>query len=213
MIENKRIGLLGGTFDPVHLGHLEIANRLLKKLHLAQVQFIPNANPPHRQAIASIQDRLAMVKLAIADYKNFIVNDVEIKKSELSYTVDTLKIVKQQLKHKTLCFIVATDTFSKINQWKDWQAILNYCHLIVAPRPGFPLPNESWVINFLNHHQIKTSAQLSEKDSGSILIKDISKSKTSATKIRSVLAKGHYPKDMLPSSVIDYIKQHNLYHG
>lgn len=211
MIENKLIGLLGGTFDPIHLGHLDIAAKLAKKLNLAQVQFIPSGNPPHRQPIASTQDRLAMVKLALANHKNFVVNDIEIKKPELRYTIDTLKVLKHELKDKTLCFILATDAFAHFNQWRDWQQILNYCHLIIAPRPDFPFPTERWVTHLLDRHEIKTAQQLHDKNSGCILIEDISKSKISATKIRSALAAAHYPEDMLAHAVLDYIKQHDLY--
>lgn len=203
--------MLGGTFDPIHFGHLEIAERMLKQLNLNEVQFIPSGQPPHRIALASAKDRLAMIKLAIAHHKNFVVNDSEIFQDKPSYTINTLKTLKQQLTGKTLCFILATDAFLKFNEWKDWRSILNYCHLIIAPRPDFPMPDESWSTNLLKDHQVSSVSQLSEKESGYILVQDISKSRVSATKIRKSIALGHYPKDMLPQPVIDYIQQHHLY--
>ncbi|WP_423063927.1 nicotinate-nucleotide adenylyltransferase [Candidiatus Paracoxiella cheracis] len=213
MAKNKiLIGLLGGTFDPIHFGHLEIAERILKQLHFAEIQFIPSGHPPHREPIASAKDRLAMIKLAIAPYKNFVLNAIETTTQQTSYTIDTLKKLKQQMQNKTLCFILATDAFSKFNQWKDWQSILDYCHLIIAPRPDFPLPDESWMRDLLAQHEVKSVNELYEKESGYILIQDISKSRISATKIRKAFATGHFPEDMLPKSVIDYIRQHHLYH-
>jgi len=212
LVSNKSlVGLLGGTFDPIHLGHLEIAKRMLKQLHFKEIQFIPSGQPPHRQAIASAADRLAMIKLAIEDNKNFVVNDIEISEEKPSYTIDTLKKLKQQLNDKTLCFILATDAFLKFNQWKDWQSILNYCHLIIAPRPDFPMPDESWSTTLLEQHEVSSASKLHEKEFGYILVQDISKSRISATKIRESVASGHYPEDMLPKPVITYIQQHHLY--
>jgi len=132
------IGLLGGTFDPIHKGHINIATALMQQLDFAQVQFIPCQRSPHReQPIASAEDRLAMIKLAIEPYDRFTVNTIEIKKPGPSYTIDTLRSIHAEQPNKALCFILAMDAFAHFNQWRQWQEILNHCHLIVVNRPWF----------------------------------------------------------------------------
>lgn len=208
----KLVGLLGGTFDPFHLGHLHLATELLAQLNLSEIQFIPCQYPPHRKTPqASALDRLTMIKLAIADQPKLRLNDIEMHLPQPSYTINTVKYLKSHSPMTTFCFILATDAFAQFNHWYQWQEILNYCHLIVVNRLGFSLPTVPWLTELLTHHEIKNSDELTKYTTGKIFFQSIAASAINATEVRKVLASGHYPADMLPTTVLNYIKQHQLY--
>ena len=134
---SKRIGLLGGTFDPIHNGHLAIAAAEQQQQQLDQVQFIPCPTPPHRQTpSASIEHRINMIKLAIADQPQFQLNELELQRSGPSYTIDTLIALAKP--NQCLYFIMGADNYLKFEQWHRWQEIPQYCQLLVYNRPGYP---------------------------------------------------------------------------
>ncbi|OGT06369.1 MAG: nicotinate (nicotinamide) nucleotide adenylyltransferase [Gammaproteobacteria bacterium GWF2_41_13] len=133
--QTQPIGILGGTFDPIHQGHLQIALIALQQLHLQKIHFIPCFQPPHRnQPIASPNDRLAMVKLAIGNNTAFNADDREIKRGNISYTIDTLKSLRQDYPDTPLCLIIGTDAFQELQQWHHWKELIDYAHLVVMYR-------------------------------------------------------------------------------
>ena len=138
---NMKIGILGGTFNPVHIGHLILAEEAREKLGLDKVIFVPTYLPPHKDNsdIAPAPERLSMVKLAIKDNRNFSVSDVEIKRDGRSYTIDTIKEFKGIYPNDELYFIIGSDLISYLDDWKDLQEILKIVKFIVATRPGYPL--------------------------------------------------------------------------
>jgi len=136
-----KIGILGGTFNPIHIGHLILAEETREKIGLEKVIFVPAYFPPHKENsdIAKAEHRLAMVKLATADNRNFSVSDLEIKRDGRSYTIDTIKELKVVYPQDELYFIIGSDLLEYLDEWKDLNEILKLVKFIVATRPGYPL--------------------------------------------------------------------------
>jgi len=136
-----KIGILGGTFNPVHIGHLILAEEVREKLELDKIIFIPTALPPHKDnlGIAPARDRLKMLKAAIKGNKFFTVSDIEIKRPGRSYTSDTLKELKNQFIRDELYFIIGSDLLKYLNEWKDLSEINKMVKFVAATRPGYPL--------------------------------------------------------------------------
>ena len=138
---SMKIGILGGTFNPVHIGHLILAEEVREKLGLDKIIFVPTALPPHKDNvnIAQASDRLAMLKLAVKANKFLGVSDVEIKRQGRSYTIDTLKEFKRKYPHDELYFIIGSDLLKYLNEWKDLAEIIKMVKFVAATRPGYPL--------------------------------------------------------------------------
>ncbi len=208
----RKIGILGGTFDPVHNGHLQLAEMMALDFHLDFIQFIPNNRPPHRpHPIANSQHRLEMLRIATARYPKFVVNDIETKREGPSYMIDTLKSLRQLLGQAPLCLIIGNDAFASFNEWQDWENIPNYAHLIVVNRPHAPLPKAPWAEAFLKKHQTQHRYDLTQTPAGKIFLQHINPIPISATDIRHKLATGMNVSQDLPTEVLSYIKMHQLY--
>lgn len=210
----KLIGILGGTFDPIHYGHLQVAHTLYQKLPFAQIQFIPCGIPPHREKPqASSADRLAMTQLAIADHPGFFANDIEIKKTTPSYTIETLQALQPSFPDNIICLILSTEAFAKLNTWHQWEKIFTYCHLIVVNRMDYELPQAPWLKKLLSLRQIKDPADLVTTPVGKILFQSADNVPISATHIRRQLANGDITRiaSLIPATVLEYIQQHHLY--
>lgn len=134
----RLVGLLGGTFNPIHYGHLRMAQELANGLGMDEVKFIPSANPPHKDSVTvSAEHRATMVKLAIADNPLFTLDKRELERQGTSYTIDTLISLREELGNNTaLCLMMGSDAFIKLNTWHRWQALLDYAHIILVQRPN-----------------------------------------------------------------------------
>jgi len=212
----KLIGILGGTFNPIHYGHLRMAQELADALNLDEVRFIPSANPPHRtKPEVSAQHRAAMVQLAIRDNHLFKLDNRELKRTGASYTIDTLISLRDELgEGNAFCLIMGNDVFVKLNTWHRWQELLDYCHIILIQRPDASphqpkLPEELTAL--LHDHYTENAADLAFKNFGYIHMQKITPLDISATKIREMLAINHEPKYLSPDNVLAYIKQYQLY--
>lgn len=208
------LGLFGGTFDPIHNGHLAVAEGLLSCLPLEEIQLIPCRLPPHgKHPIASIERRVAMIKLAICDKPHIVLNTIETERDGISYMIDTVKLCQKKFPNKALCLILATDVFSHLNEWYQWQGLLNHCHFIIAKRPTFSLPNETWMIELLKKHQTERIDALTLQPAGKILFQSPTPSTITSTEVRDYLAKGNFQAaaSLLPKKVFDYIQLHRLY--
>ena len=211
----KPIGILGGTFDPVHHGHLRLALECLERAHLSEVRFIPLHTPPHRQGInASGEQRLKMLELAMQGIEKLIVDDCELQRERTSYTVDTLELLRKQFDHIPVCLIMGMDAFQKLNTWHEWKRILDYAHILVADRPG-----EGEHIEHLELASLYTDTQASDPEElqqsmgGKILRINMPMLNISATQIRKIFLKGRDPRFLLPDNVIQFIQEEELYNS
>ena len=155
-----KIGILGGTFNPIHLGHLILAEEIREKIGLDRVIFVPTYLPPHKDNsnIASAQMRLAMIKLAIVGNKNFAISDIEIKRGGRSYTIDTIKEFNQKYPGDELYFITGSDLLTYLEEWKDLNEIIKIVKFIVATRPGYPLEKIPAYISTVDIRAVDISA-------------------------------------------------------
>lgn len=209
----KPIGLLGGTFDPVHNGHLRLAVELYERLNLAEVRFIPSAYPPHRdQPVASAQLRLKMVQEAVKEVKGLAVDARELERPGPSYMVDTLCSLREDFPIEPLYMILGMDAYVNLCYWHQWERLIEYAHLLVVRRPGKLLPTMSHIMQeFLTTRQPKSPADLS-KPAGTIFVEEIPALTISSTQIRGIIATDKNPRYLLPSSVLNIIETHQLYH-
>ena len=206
------IGVLGGTFDPVHFGHLRIALELYQDLGLQQVRFIPCARPPHRRAPrAAAEQRLRMLALAIAGEPAFVLDDREYRRPGPSYMVDTLASLREEVGSQPLCLIVGSDAFDSLDSWHQWQRLLELAHLVVAHRPGWRLCREQGVGRRLGERFETRPQALGQAPAGKVLPWAVSQLAISASAIRALVGAGKSPRYLLPDAVWHYIKQHNLY--
>jgi nicotinate-nucleotide adenylyltransferase len=205
------IGIFGGTFDPIHYGHLRPAQEVMQKLALAELRFIPAAQPPHRPAPqASATQRLAMVELAIRDLPGFRVDDQELRRGGLSFTVRTLESLRAELGKTPLCLLIGADQFRSLETWHRWQEIPDLAHLAVLNRPGTKLDTlSSWA-----HGRVCADLQvLRETPAGRLAFLSVSPQDISATRIRAALARGESVQGQLPEAVLDYIRTNHIYDG
>lgn len=208
----QAIGILGGTFDPIHFGHLRTALELCQALDLAEVRLIPCYQPVHRKLpIATPEQRLAMVKQAIEGEKSLRVDDCEIKRKVPSYTIDTLTDLHKKLPETPLCLIMGIDALLGFPSWHRWDEILNLAHLVIAHRPQYHLPQTGIVADLLKHRLKQSSSALHECLAGNIVLHPVTPLEISATDIRKQIAMGRNPRYLLPNRVYDYIQEHGVY--
>lgn len=224
------IGILGGTFDPIHFGHLRPAVEICEKLSLKELRFIPSAKPPHRwQPEASAEHRLKMVKMAIKAYSKFVIDEREYHRlaesNVASFTIDTVRSIREEIGDKEpLAMIVGMDAFQSFTSWRDWEDILDTVHLIVASRPGYslqdkqsktskqseadkPIKDIDWA-----EQRLETNVdQLHESASGKIYFCDVTQLDISATFIRQQINEGNSCTYLTPKKVNKYIKKNTLY--
>ncbi|MBN2238580.1 MAG: nicotinate-nucleotide adenylyltransferase [Dehalococcoidales bacterium] len=197
-----KTGILGGTFDPVHNGHILIASETIKRLGLDEVLFMPAARSPFKLDIsaASVEHRVRMVELAIADYRGFRLSTIEIDRAGPSYTVDTLEILNERSGElNELFFIIGLDSLLTLPDWKKPERIVRLCRIVTVCRPGYEIPR---------------LAELEEKLPGlqeSLILLEEPLVDISSTDIRQRIRQGSSVSDMLPPKVEDYIRENTLY--
>jgi nicotinate-nucleotide adenylyltransferase len=207
---NEAIGILGGTFDPIHFGHLRSALEVCEQLNLAHVRLIPSARPPHRNIPhASPQQRLMMLHLAMKNADGFIVDDRELQRDGTSYSVDTLISLRQDFPDNPLFLLLGTDAFLGIQTWHKWQDLLELAHIVVIGRPdetlAMPIELKTW---YQQHLAMPNDAQ---RLAGKIWPVTVTQLAISATAIRATVLEGKSPQFLLPDAVIQLISQLGLY--
>jgi nicotinate-nucleotide adenylyltransferase len=211
------VGILGGTFDPIHYGHLRLAEEMLELANLGKILFIPAGTPPHRDAPrVSARHRSAMVRLAIADQPAFVLDEREVERTSPCYTVDTLRELRAELgAAQPLCLLMGGDAFLQLDTWHDWEQLFELAHIVVGSRPGFTLDDRihSAAPALRRHYQQRLCAAdtLAKQPAGGIAELAIPKLEISATLIRSRVAENRSIRYLLPNKVADYIHQHHLY--
>ena len=210
------IGLLGGTFDPIHFGHLRLAQELAGGLGLERVRFIPTGTPPHRNSPqVTGTHRLQMVRIAIAGNPVFEADDREIRREGVSYSYDTLIELRDELGERPFCLLMGADAFAALATWHRWQDLFDLAHVVIAHRPGFRLQDlEAALPATLRKIYLRRLADASgalRASAGSILTREITALDISATQIRAMLAQGSSPRYLVPDAVLEYIDHNHLY--
>ena len=203
------IGILGGTFDPIHYGHLRPAQEAMQQLALAELRFIPAATPPHRSPpVASSAQRLAMLELAIHGLPGLRSDERELKRAGPSYTVDTLESLRAELNDAPLCLLIGADQFRSFETWHRWQEIRDLAHLVILNRPG-PAPGAlpAWA----RARECTDFRALHAAPGGRLAFLGVSPQDISATRIRAALARGETVLGLLPEAVLEYIKTNRIY--
>jgi nicotinate-nucleotide adenylyltransferase len=210
----KRIGLFGGTFNPIHLGHLRGAEQIREAFGLQEVVFIPAALPPHKvtEKIIEAQHRLVMVKRAIRKNPYFSASDVELRRSGKSYSIDTIRYFREGYQRSLFFFILGSDAFIEIETWKEYQHLFSLCNFIVMTRPGFqkassPLPGS--LISVFRYNQ-EAGAWI-HSSGFKLFFKEITFLDISSTKIRELIEKGESVRYLVPAEVEAYIQKNGLY--
>lgn len=206
------IGVLGGTFDPVHNGHLRLAVELAESLGLAQVRLVPCARPPHRgDPIASPGQRAKWIRVAIADEPKLRLDDRELLRDGPSYTVDTLASLRREFPDTPLCLIMGRDVMAGLDQWRDWQALFDYAHIVLVERPETDIELPDAVTAELNARRDDDPGTLTAATHGAIHVCSPPPLAISGTRIRELLAAGRSPRYLLPDAVLDDILDAGAY--
>lgn len=209
---NNGIGLIGGAFNPIHFGHLRIAEEIADQLELEQIRFVPTGRPAHRAAAdVDAHHRLAMVKLAIAGNPRFFADNRELEAEEISYTVDTVCNLQNELGlDRNITLIIGSDQLQALNHWSRWKILCDKVAVAVAVRPGYSIPDMRGLDSEL-------AELLSEKlttgvpQRGQIQLVPVTSLDISSTAIRQRLRDGFSVRYLLPERVLDYIREHHLY--
>jgi nicotinate-nucleotide adenylyltransferase len=214
------LGLLGGTFDPIHFGHLRLAEEAREALALDRVRLIPAGQPPHRgEPRSTADDRLAMARLAIAGNPGLEVDAGEVQAAQKSYTVPTLERLRRELgTQRPLVLILGADAFQGLPSWHRWQELFALAHIAVANRPGYAPHGRRWPAVLspeldaaCRDRQTRNPAALRSAAAGLIIPFDMTPLAISASLIRDLARDGHSLRYLLPAPVLDYIQRHGLY--
>lgn len=206
------IGIFGGTFDPIHYGHLRPALDVLERLELDEIRFVPAHLPPHKtQPERSSSARAAMVAAAIADEPRFVLDDCELKRHRTSYSVETLIELRERLGSVPLVCIMGSDAFDNLPRWHRWEALLDLAHIAVMERPGELSEPLDFPAGYIEQREITEVEALRRCASGSILRVPVTRLDISATDIRDRLARSQSVRYLLPDPLIATIKRHQYY--
>ena len=205
------LGLLGGTFDPVHNGHIAIAQHCITQYNMKSIQFIPNHNHHHKPNVkASASHRVNMLKLAITGHKEWQINTMELSNSQPAYSIETVKQLGHTFPDHALCFILSVESFNSFNTWKNYREITDHCHLIILGRSNHTLASHSWQLQLLSHSSIEHQHQLQNSMHGKIVLDPYNPPAVTSTDIRTNL-NTKKPTINTSPAVRDYIKTHDLY--
>lgn len=213
----KRIGIFGGTFDPVHNGHIAAASSVKQGLALDSILFIPAANPPHKpdQVFSAFNDRVAMLNCSVEGQRGFFVSEIESERPEPSFTIDTLGILQNRLAPSVaFYFIIGFDAFTEIATWKEYDKLLNYTNLVVIDRPAI---SEKYLDEIMENcfsgflYDVEQSFWHKKGVHGKIYHVKIKPVSVSSTQVRELVHNGETIEDLVPQCVHQYIVMHKLY--
>lgn len=206
------IGIFGGTFDPIHFGHLRTAFEMLQALRFGEVRFMPCGSPPHRDSPFATADlRLQMVRVATEGQHGFVVDDREVRRDGPSYTVDTLSALRGEYPLRPLALIIGMDAFLGLQEWHQWREILQLAHIVVAHRPGWRAPDMGPLGELLADRGTHRIGNLHQAKSGHIYIHDVTQLEISSSDIRELVAAGRDARFLTPDAVRSVIEQSGCY--
>lgn len=208
----RMVALLGGTFDPIHLGHLRLALEIKQTLGADEMRLIPCHQPPHRSSPkVGSTERLHMLELAVKDCADLQVDARELLRDGASYTVDTLRDLRQELGQETsVVLCMGTDAFEKLSTWKEWSQLIQLAHIFVVARPGYQLPTSGPEFDLVQTHHADL-LRLQTQAAGGVLVKALRLLPISATEIRQQVAASQSVQFLVPDSVAAYINEQQLY--
>jgi len=208
------VGVLGGTFDPVHHAHLRIARLALDVLGLGLVLWMPTGAPGYRAApLASAEDRVAMLRLALAGEPRYAIDTLELESGATGYTVDTLEVLRARYGEPLpLVLLIGGDQFAKLDTWHRWRDLFRLAHIAVFARPGWAPPEGEAGIE-LRARRAASHGDWRRRPAGAIILVDMAPIDISATALRRAIAQGEATDDWLPSEVLRHIFTHRLYRG
>ncbi len=209
----KDIAIMGGTFDPIHNGHIETAKETATWLNVEQLLLLPAHIPPHKNTTtASAQHREAMVELVCKQQPIFQLDNRELQRHSASYTVTSLQEIKQEQPNSRIFFIIGMDSLLNFTTWHQWQTILSLCHIVVNIRPGYQLDQINPATqHLLKSHHISDIDKINTKDAGGIIFHNNQSLNVSSSEIRTQLLSKNLKKNLLSEVVLHYIQQENLY--
>ena len=206
------IGIFGGTFDPIHYGHLRTAFEMLQALRFGELRFVPSGDPPHRgETYAPASLRLEMVRAATANEPSFVVDDCEVRRQGPSYTVDTLAAIRQEQPDAPMGLILGMDAFLGLTNWHRWNEILDYAHIVVAHRPGWRAPDIGPLGELISGHGTHRIDDLHQQRDNLIYIHAVTQLEISSTEIRDLVGAGRDPRFLMPDVVRDIITESKCY--
>lgn len=211
-----KTGILGGTFNPIHLAHLRIAEEVQQACQLDRVLFIPAATPPHKEVAGEVSfaHRFAMVEAAIRRCPGFLVSDLETRRDGKSFSVDTLEILRREDPDGERYFIIGLDSYRDIASWKDFARIFSLSHLVVITRPGVALRDPLEPLPIAMHRDFCYDEQaegMRHKSGNSLIFLKETHLDISSTQIRAMVTEGRSIRHLVPPEVADYIEEHGLY--
>jgi nicotinate-nucleotide adenylyltransferase len=211
-VSSAALGIFGGTFDPIHVGHLRGAIDCRELLDLEQVHFLPAALPPLKATPGvSAEHRAAMVEIAIADLPGFSVDRREIDRPGVSYSIDTVREIRREAGvAKPLVFIMGLDSLKTLHRWRNWQDLLTVVNIAVLKRPGYTASVDPEVSRWLDAHSV-SATQLLHHPEGGVAILEQPGLEVSSTAVRAAMGVGRMPRFLLPEPVLEYIERHGLY--
>ena len=208
----RPIGVFGGTFDPIHYGHLRSAFEMLQALALDEVRFVPCVDPPHRGVTyASADMRLELVRRAIDGQDAFTVDDRELRRGGPSYTIDTLAELRAEFPGRSLGLIVGMDAFLGLPGWHRWEDILATAHIVVAHRPGWKAPDIGVLGDLVAERGTHRVEDLHAETHGRLHIHAVTQLEIASTELRDLVAAGRDPRFLMPDAVRDQIINTGLY--
>ena len=212
------VGIFGGTFDPIHYGHLRVAEEIVETVGLQKMYFVPAGMPRLRYSpVASSQHRVEIVRLAIQKNPDFVLDEREIYRDGVSYSIDTVREFKQEFGEEVrLCFILGADAFIKLPEWNNWKELFNLCHFIVSTRPGYTFTLIKELLSKelreeCSQRWVSNTETLKKETSGLIFIASTTMLDISATSIRAHIAVGRNVRHLVPSVTVNYISENKLY--
>jgi nicotinate-nucleotide adenylyltransferase len=206
------LGIFGGTFDPVHIGHLRTAFEIQHRLGIDRMHFIPAALPPHRpQPKASAELRVRMLEAALANEVDVVVDRRELDRAGPSYSIETADSLRREFPEHALCLVLGMDAFVGLPEWRDWERLLTVVNLVVARRPGASPPVSGPLGRLLAERRVRLGASACWAAAGQVVIQDVTQLEIAATDLRASIRDGIAPKYLVPDAAWDIIAQSGCY--